>query len=80
MNILPSSELRDKISSILKALEKNKEPVFITQYSRPKAVLVDFDAYNHLIKQLEDLEDVYDMLEAKKENGRPFREFLNERK
>lgn len=80
MKILPASEVRDKISAVLKKLEETGEPVFITQYSKPKAVLVDFEIYNQLIKEIEDLEDVYDMIESRKEPGRPFKEYLAERK
>lgn len=80
MNILPCSQVRDKISSILKQVEETGEPVFITQYSKPRAVLVNFDLYNQLVKELEDLDDIRDMLEARKEPGRSFDEYLKERK
>jgi prevent-host-death family protein len=80
MNILPSSEVRDKISLILKQVEETGEPVFITQYSRPKAVLVDFKVYNQLMKDIEDMEDIRDMVESQKEPGRSFDEYLKERK
>lgn len=80
MNILPASELRDKISSVLKQITDTGEPVYITQYSKPKAVLVNFDFYNNLIKELEDLEDIHDMIEAQKEPGRSFNQYLKERK
>jgi len=40
MQPLLTSELRQKLKDILTTLEATGEPYFITQYSRPKAVLV----------------------------------------
>jgi len=43
-------------------------------------VLVPLDKYNALLKRLEDLEDVVDMVEALKEPHRPLAEYLAEMK
>ena len=51
VKIIPISEVRQKLKDILAALEATGEPYFITQYSRPKAVLVRYDDYNALVKQ-----------------------------
>ncbi|MCL5036216.1 MAG: type II toxin-antitoxin system Phd/YefM family antitoxin [Chloroflexi bacterium] len=56
MNILPVSELRKKISSVLKEVEETGEPVFIVQYSNPRAVLVNYEVFNQLVKDMEELE------------------------
>ncbi|MDI6799492.1 MAG: type II toxin-antitoxin system Phd/YefM family antitoxin [Actinomycetota bacterium] len=76
VKILPSSEVRDHISTILKELSQDKKPVFITQYSRPRAVLVDIDQYNYLVDLLEDLEDINDFRLAEKEAAIGFDDFI----
>ena len=79
MNILPSSEVRDKMSSILQAVEATGEPVYVTQYGKPKAVLVNYELYNQLMQEIEDLEDIRDAIESMKRPGRPFEEYLKEK-
>jgi len=51
VKIIPTSELRQKLKDILATLEATGEPYFITQYSRPKAVLVRYEDYNVLVEQ-----------------------------
>jgi prevent-host-death family protein len=51
VKIIPISEVRQKLKDILVTLEATGEPYFITQYSRPKAVLVRYEDYNSLVEQ-----------------------------
>lgn len=51
VKIMPVSEVRRKLKDILATLEATGEPYFITQYSRPKAVLVRYEDYNALVEQ-----------------------------
>lgn len=51
IKIIPISEVRRKLKDILATLETTGEPYFITQYSRPKAVLVRYEDYNTLVEQ-----------------------------
>jgi prevent-host-death family protein len=51
VKIIPISEVRQKLKDILATLEATGEPYFITQYSRPKAVLVRYEDYNALVRQ-----------------------------
>jgi len=51
VKIIPISEVRQKLKDILATLEATGEPYFITQYSRPKAVLVRYEDYNALVEQ-----------------------------
>ncbi|MFQ6111838.1 MAG: type II toxin-antitoxin system Phd/YefM family antitoxin [Nitrospinota bacterium] len=60
ITILPTSEVRDKISSVLKRLSETGEPVFITRYSKAEAVLLPIDRYNAMMDLLEDREDELD--------------------
>ncbi len=49
VQIIPVSEVRQKLKDILATLEATGEPYFITRYSRPKAVLVRYEDYNALV-------------------------------
>ena len=60
LTILPISDLRNKAKDVLKRVKR--EPVVITQCGRPKAVLMDYESYNQMIKRQEALEDVRDAL------------------
>jgi prevent-host-death family protein len=51
VKIVPISEVRQKLKDILETLEATGDPYFITQYSRPKAVLVRYEDYNALVEQ-----------------------------
>ncbi len=54
VKIIPISEMRQKLKDVITTLEATGEPYFITQHSRPKAVLVRYEDYNVLIKQAEE--------------------------
>lgn len=51
VKIIPISEMRQNFKEVLDTLEATGEPYFITQYSRPKAVLVRYEDYNALVEQ-----------------------------
>ena len=51
IRIVPISAVRQQLSDILATLEATGEPYCITQYSRPKAVLVRYADYNALVDQ-----------------------------
>lgn len=50
--IVPISEFRLHQDNILEMMDK--EPVILAQRSRPRAVLVSVDAWNAIVKQLEE--------------------------
>lgn len=54
VRIIPVSELRHRLKDVLATLEATGEPLFITQYSRPEAVLVRYEDYNALIRRAEE--------------------------
>jgi len=45
LNIIPVSDLRQDAAKILKQLQKNKEPLIITQRGRAAAVIIGVEAY-----------------------------------
>ncbi|MCU0597643.1 MAG: type II toxin-antitoxin system Phd/YefM family antitoxin [Desulfobacterales bacterium] len=44
-NIIPISDLRQDTAKLLKQLNKNKEPLIITQRGRATAVMIGVEAY-----------------------------------
>ena len=54
-NIVPISDLRRQASRVVNTLREGSDVVYITQHGRPAAVLVNFEQYEALIAQLEEL-------------------------
>ena len=75
--IVPISDLRRKTSDVLKTVSGG-QVVYITQHGRPAAVLVDYDHYEALLAQLDDLSDLASLEAAADEPVRPYDEFLAE--
>ena len=60
LSILPVSDLRNKAKDVLKRVQT--QPIVITQRSRPRAVLVEYEQYNEMARRLGALEDARDAL------------------
>ncbi len=78
VTIVPVSDLRRDTARLLQRVGESDEPVYITQHGRPKAILLGYQAYEHLMAQLEDLADLASIRERADEPVRPFAEFLQE--
>ena len=76
--IIPVSDLRRKTSDVIKAVQSGDRVVYITQHGRPAVVLVDYEHYEMLMAQLEDLSDLASLEAAADEPARPYDEFLAE--
>ncbi len=66
-NVLSVTELKRKTSKVLERVSKTKEPIYIMSRSKPKAVLLDLERYNHIEEALEDLEDILAVEEVRNE-------------
>ena len=62
--IVTVSELKIKLGALMAEVEEQGVPLYITQYGKPKAVLVCYDEYEALLKKVEDLEDVLAMKDS----------------
>ena len=76
--IIPVSDLRRKTSDVIKAVQSGGQAVYITQHGRPVVVLVDYEHYETLLAQLEDLSDLASLEAAADEPTRSYDEFLAE--
>jgi len=77
IKIIPVSDLRRKTSDVIKAVQNGDDVVYITQYGRPAAVLVDYDRYEMLMSQIEDLSDRASLRAAEHEPVRSYEESLS---
>lgn len=76
--IIPVSDLRRKTSDVIRAVQSGGQVVYVTQHGRPAVVLVDYEDYENLLAQLEDLSDLVSLEAAADEPVRPYDEFLAE--
>jgi prevent-host-death family protein len=52
VRIITISELRRNVSPIIKALQQQGKAVYITRHGRPHAVLLSYEHYEQLLKQV----------------------------
>jgi prevent-host-death family protein len=78
IKIIPVSDLRRRTSDVIKAVQDGGQVVYITQHGRPAVVVLDYEDYEALMAQLEDLSDLASLEAAVDEPVRPYDEFLAE--
>lgn len=76
--ILPVTDLRRDTSRILQAVQEQGDVVYITQHGRAAAVLLDYEQYQALLAQLEDLSDLAAIEDVTGEEVRSYEAFLAE--
>ncbi len=70
VNIVPISDLRRQASKVINTLREGSDVAYITQHGRPAAVLVNFEQYEALLAQIEELKEaqarsLYPIIEEK---------------
>ena len=78
--IMPVTDLRRDTSRILQSVREDGDVVYITQHGRAAAVLLDYDQYQALLAQLDDLSDLAAIEEVEGEPARSYEDFLDEMK
>ena len=76
--IMPVTDLRRDTSRILQYVREDGDIVYITQHGRAAAVILDYDQYQALLAQLEDLSDLAAIEEVAAEPSRSYEDFLSE--
>ncbi len=76
--IMPISDLRRNAGEVLNAVREGGEVVYITQHGRPAAVLVEYERYEAMLEQLEDLADMAAIEATTDEPARDYADFLAE--
>jgi prevent-host-death family protein len=78
IRIVPISELRRQTTQIIRAVQKDGDVVRVTRYGRPAVVLVDYEQYEALLAQLQELTDLASLEAAAGEPERDYEAFLAE--
>jgi prevent-host-death family protein len=76
--IMPVSDLRRETSKVIQTIIREREAVYITQHGRPTVVLVDYEQYEAMVAQLEDMADLASLEAAVEEPERDYEAFLAE--
>ncbi|MGB3717791.1 MAG: type II toxin-antitoxin system Phd/YefM family antitoxin [Candidatus Promineifilaceae bacterium] len=76
--IMPISDLRRLASQVIRSVREDGEAVYITQHGRPAAVLVNYERYEAMLAQMEELSDLVSLQGAAGEPERDYEEFLAE--
>ena len=76
--IMPVSDLRRKTRDVIDTVVHEGNAVYITQHGRPVVVLVDYEQYEQLLEQLQDLSDQISLEAAVDEPARPYADFAAE--
>ena len=70
-DILPLSDFRANVASIIESLRKTKRPIVITQHGKSAAVMLDVSEYEALLDKIELLKDIH-LAEIQLEKGEGF--------
>ena len=62
--IVSVSELKRQLASLMAEMEVDSVPFHIVHHGKPRAVLVQYDNYEALLRKVEDLEDTLAMKQA----------------
>ncbi len=70
--IVNVSEARQRFTELVRNLD---DPLYITVYGKPQAVVVSYETYEALLEKLEELEDSLDVLTRRDEPTTDWEEF-----
>ena len=74
--IMGVTQARAAFTEIVNDADAHGEPVYLTNFNEPRAVLIGYEAWEALIERLEDLEDAVLFYSRQDEPLRPIEEFL----
>lgn len=69
MNLISVTDLRQNATNILHAITTTKDPAFVVQHSKLKAVILDADSYQSLQEMVEDYVDGFTTQRVMKQPG-----------
>jgi prevent-host-death family protein len=76
--IMGVTKARVGFTEIVNQADTHGEPIYLTNFNEPRAVLIGYQAWEALIERLEDLEDAVLFHTRRDEPVRPLEEFLAE--
>jgi prevent-host-death family protein len=72
--IVGVSKVRKNLSEVVTQANEYGEPVYLTNFNEPVAVLIGYEAFEELLSRLDDLEDIVAIYAGREEPTRPFEE------
>lgn len=80
MNLISVTDLRQNATNILHAITTTKDPAYVVQHSKLKAVIVDADHYQSLQNMVEDYIDGFNADRTMKQpGGTTLRDYMKKR-
>ena len=76
--IMPISDLRRQTSQVIQGIQEEGDVVYVTQHGRTTVVVLDYEYYETLMAQLEDLADLASLEAAADEPELDYDAFLAE--
>lgn len=73
-HIIGVTKVRKNLAEIVNQADEHGEPIYLTNFNEPVAVLIGYQAFEQLIDRLEDLEDIVAIYRGREEPTRPFDE------
>jgi prevent-host-death family protein len=65
---------RQNFTELVSEADEHKEPMYVTHFGEPRAVIIGYEAFEELQQRLEDLEDMVAIYQAREEPRRPLDE------
>lgn len=72
LRIVGITDARHSFTELIRDADEHGEPVYITHFNEPRAVIVGYAAFEQLQQRIEDLEDVVAIYRGREEPRRPF--------
>ena len=72
--IMGVTKARHEFTEIVNQADEHGEPVYLTNFNEPRAVLIGYHAFEQLVSRLEDLEDIAAIYAGREETTQPFDE------
>lgn len=76
--IMGVTKARVSFTEVVNQADDHGEPIYLTNFNEPRAVLIGYKAWEALAERLEDLEDAVTFHVRRGEPSRPIEEFLVE--
>jgi len=74
--IVGVTKARVDFTEVVNEADSHGEPIYLTHFNEPRAVLIGYKAWEELVERLEDLEDAVAFHTRRGEPTRPIEEFL----
>ena len=76
--IIGVTKVRKSLAEIVNRADEHGEPIYLTNFNQPLAVLIGYQAFERLEERLEELEDMVAIYAGREEPTRPFEEAWTE--